>query len=328
MKKNILLAGSKFIPNFGDRFIHYAWENFYQELDCKVLDCTLDSCIENKQKIDLIHFPGGGYINDILFNPDADYLKKSLRIKSFNKDLKIICTGQGFFPLFNHKKQIFESLINFDLIDVRDEISYEIISELSTKKCFTGDDLFLNHSLAIDKSSIFQNSLIINIQKDIGINGQDIGDKIIDILLHNNIQKKFSKIFFVSCMDSDYFPDEFLISKLYSKKISIGHINYENVLKNGFPIGSFVVTTRYHPHMVSSFSGVNGIAISTSEYYLNKHKALKTLGSNWRILKNDELYEINFEHDFNNQRQSSALFAPNVAKKTELTTNILNLAVR
>ena len=77
--------------------------------------------------------------------------------------------------------------------------------------------------------------------------------------------------------------------------------------------------------MLSFFHKVRGIAISTCEYYLNKHKMLESLGSDYKIIKTSELDKINFEDDFNLRRKTDFLLQPNILKKSELANNILNL---
>ncbi len=106
---------------------------------------------------------------------------------------------------------------------------------------------------------------------------------LIDYLINNKttIQNNFKNIFFWECYETVDEPSYQRVLKIFpeTKKLSVNEL-----LDNGitFKKTDFLITGRFHPHMIFARAGGCGSFISTNNYYHVKHKSILDKGSNFQ----------------------------------------------
>ena len=243
-----------------------------------------------KKNIDQIHIIGGGYLNSIW--KSNYFILIVSRLLSWMTGARLIATGLGLTPVDIVDLPNLRALLKtFDLVDVRDEDSYNLLSGIDAKCItYTGDDVLLTLCDDIAKlplQKISQKSLVICLQNDLFD-----GDGVSEILFTTNIITLLQKhavtnvIFAMAMMDDVSGRAGDLKSTLENHNFSVLTIEPYDLIKFGFPIseGGIIITSRYHPHFLSALSGAAGLAISSISYYDTKHEAVCTMGGNWRVL--------------------------------------------
>lgn len=268
----ICCTGSCLINNYGDQAIFNNWIKKYRDHNIKAVGKGTTQ-IKRADKLQAIHFTGGGYIND--YWPHFRAIKKAIEIKQ-KHGTRLILTGISLHPMVKHRTTMLSLLENFDYIDCRDEYTKDILSNLSVEQSCSGDDIFVHH-LPVNK---LKGGVVVNLQQDL-MDGQKIIWNIIDSLISYMQIEEIKNICFAQCMSTDYVPSFNLRNKLIANGISFSVINSTEIKELGFPVGKLLISTRYHPHIVSYFSGSKGIFFSPTEYYQNKHNLVKEMGSDW-----------------------------------------------
>lgn len=244
----------------------------------------------SKKNIDQIHIIGGGYFNNI-WKSNYSILIMS-RLLSWMTGARLIATGLGLTPVDVVDLQNLRALLKtFDLVDVRDEASYNLLSDIDTKCItYTGDDVLLLLSDDITKfplQKINQKSLVICLQNDL-FDGDSVSEALFTTDIITLLQKHAvtNVIFAMAMMDDVSGRARKLKSTLERHNFGVLTIEPYDLIKFGFPIseGGLIITSRYHPHFLSALSGAAGLAISSISYYDTKHEAVGTMGSNWRVL--------------------------------------------
>lgn len=255
-----------------------------------IIDCLSGL---RERKIDQIHFVGGGYLNSLW---QSNYMLVAMScLLSRLTGARLIATGLGLTPINIHDLPGLQQLLkSFDLVDVRDESSYNLMNDVGIESLtYTGDDVLL--ALSEDYNNrplqyIAKKSLVLCLQNDL-FDGDGIAKRIftprVIRLLHENA---VSNIVFVMAMNADVSEHTAdLKSVLINEKFHVSTIDPFELLKNGFPISDdgLIITSRYHPHFLSALTGMAGVAITSMPYYDTKHEAVRAMGSNWKILKSD-----------------------------------------
>lgn len=259
----------------------------------KLIVDTLNALQE--KKFDQIHIIGGGYINNIW--PDNYMILLLTRLLAWQTGARLIATGLGLVPTGENDLLGLCSLLKtFDFVDVRDEESYNLLKEIHSERVtYTGDDVLLllsedTYNYPIQK--IKDKSLVLCLQNDL-FEGDMILEKIfvpktIQVLKKNSI----NKIVIAMAMKDDVslLSNELKLT-LDRLNINIVTVDPGELLRDGFPVSDegVIFTSRYHPHFLGALSGFKGIAISSTNYYDIKHKAVHSMGSNWPVLNANEL---------------------------------------
>lgn len=243
-----------------------------------------------------IHLFGGGYINTIWKHHLPSLL--SLKIISDSIEVPIVATGQGFIPFDMKFKDYLNIIAHFDFVDVRDVSSFVETKKVSAncKVSFSGDDALMvfddPNNFAISEES--SPSFIICLQKDLFPGGNVLSKILSENLISTLISSGIEEIVFIMAMSSDIckkdIPDE-ILSIINRKNIRIREIDQSKLIKKGIPYNkdSFLITTRYHVHMIGCFSGMRGVALYESGYYKNKHDSVKFTGSLWPIIESSNI---------------------------------------
>lgn len=238
-----------------------------------LLYSTINSCRH-------IHLVGGGYIHQrnnvsaFILGAVAGFSKK------YNKPL--YATGIGMQPMANiPKKYIYVAekvFTQFKYLEVRDKESYEFLVRNIGKR--------YNFILGLD------DSFIQDVKKNITLSSNSLTihfscgyhalPKVIKYIQNNfeYIQNKYKNFFFWECYPKG---DEIPYIKIKELFPALKKISINNLLENGIPFhkGDCLVTSRFHPHMMFSRLGGEGVFISDSNYYDIKHNSVIALGSNF-----------------------------------------------
>lgn len=225
---------------------------------------------------EVFHLHGGGYINSIWPN-HAFYIGFSAALKK-QTGCRLVGTGLGLnpgpVPPRKYKDQFGEALVAFDAIEVRDEASFDFVHEYSggmANLTLGLDDIFLSSPSIKSGPKTFHISLHSS-------EGTDEASSQLDYEFINSFERKV----FWQChyRDADRYHE---LKKLIPSLVSLGVMALTH---DPLPIGpeDFMITSRFHPHMQSARSGLNGQYIAPWKYSENKHGSVLKLGSQFTPL--------------------------------------------
>lgn len=250
------------------------------------------------RNLDILHYIGGGYINDWL---KVQLINEWIMVnmaKMINPNLKIIGTGSGLGPFrykFKLSLRFLKIFLNrFDRLFLRDFTSLRFVKGLKIKtyaRCY-GDDILLLHPL-------FQSLKCKKAKKNMAFNLKDFPDydysklkKCLKDFLILVREKNFQVEYF--CFGQKPGPDDYgLFKSLHiDDKISplIMHNPYEegvqafieNLNRTNLGIGC-----AYHFNVILSMLSIPSMAIYSGNYYAQKIKGA------------EELYNIPFVFNIN-----------------------------
>ena len=247
-----------------------------------------------EKNFDQIHIIGGGYFNSLW---QSNYLILVICVLlSWQTGVRLIATGLGLTPTSEGDLSGLRAILGaFDLVDVRDEDSYNLLRGITCPalSC-TGDDVLLSLTGDFNKyplQEIEGNTLILCLQNDL-FDGLIILDKIFtDNVFDLLIEHSVSNVIFAMAMKDDVSgQDSELKRKFANYNFKVRTIFPEELVENGFPVSSegLIISSRYHPHFLGALNGVRGIALTSQPYYDTKHEAVHAMGSNWRLLNSNE----------------------------------------
>lgn len=250
-----------------------------------------------EKNFDQVHIIGGGYFNSLW---QSNYLILAVCVLlSWQTGVRLIATGLGLTPTSEGDLAGLRAILGaFDLVDVRDEDSYNLLSGIACPalSC-TGDDVLLSLSSDFNKyplQEIEGKSLILCLQNDL-FDGSIIlekifNDAIFDLLIEHSVEN----VIFAMAMKEDVSGQEGELKRKFANyNFNLTTIFPEDLVENGFPVSSegLIISSRYHPHFLGALSGVRGIALTSQPYYDTKHRAVHAMGSNWRLLNSNEFYD-------------------------------------
>lgn len=270
---------------------------FYKKQEIHLADILAN--FKKYPKIDVIHLIGGGYINNLW--PSNYALTAIAFLYSQEYQVPIFATGLGLLPKCNDFV-FFKLLNNFDIFDVRDIYSHQLVSASS----YSGDDVLLqlNKVITYDTAP----SLILSLQSHLFSN-QEILKKIFSTLILTKIKKSgISNIIIIEAAPEDVVSfSRSYITKAKNLSINIVFLNAEHLIRSGMPyhINSKVISSRYHLHLIYSMLNIKGIALYENSYYHNKHLSVIGMGSNWPLMEKDQfLKEKHIQNLFDEQQPS------------------------
>lgn len=230
----------------------------------------------------LIHLIGGGYINGNWPNSFAIFGAIN-SIKKLNNHVKIVATGLGLMPLEEIQAFTMQRVSriiseSFDLFEVRDEYSYFHLNKhnFSTKIINGYDDTFIAPiDKIVSKEQLNNDSPAIHISSFIKT-PRDI--QLISQSVENLANKGYKRVIFWECniKDSDNLDELKKVIKLPSVNIKTKQLIYGQI---PFSADDYLITSRFHPHLICFRLGMIGKYLSTSSFYDFKHLSIKRLGS-------------------------------------------------
>lgn len=239
---------------------------------------------------DIIHIIGAGFINQIW--PKNLAIPGVVRAAPYKKSSKrIIMTGAGLLPLESSSSPLLSLVLQgFDHIDLRDYQSAELLKSTGVidlnKLTVTGDDSFM---IKMPKNEDWANSLGNDFKRVVLCLQGDFWDEIDTHFVFTSLIEEIKKAFspdipieyyeFIPGVDARFYEN---FKKSFS---SVRFIGFSEIMSKGLNIqgDSFVITSRYHMHLISARHSARGLWINCKPgYYDIKHRSLVESGSRWK----------------------------------------------
>lgn len=230
------------------------------------------------REMDLIHFVGGGYINQ-LWPMHYGLLDAALAVKQLTQ-VKVCMSGAGLMSCALEPDMMHQKLTQFDIIESRDIAGSQYLSiPLGL------DDAFLSvekETLRFQKeNNRYIPDVMVCLQSD--LISDEIFTNIISLLRNILLEYKKSGI---SIGYAEAIPgeDRRAFEQLAPLIPEDNFFNALDVLTYGLPVkrGQKWFSSRFHHHLIASSAGAKGTAISIRPgYYDIKHQSLIQLGTGW-----------------------------------------------
>jgi polysaccharide pyruvyl transferase WcaK-like protein len=286
-KLRIALISAAGLGNYGDELIRKLWLRFYKKHSvvdisfAPISECeNADYTFMEKAKlwdfeyafsgVDLIHFAGGGYIND-----EFNTISKYTDALSFQeKKIPLVASGISLQPSsLDHTESFFRQ--NWELMGLRDSTSFLQAREvLGRRASFSFDDTWkFSLKPAMKKVTREERTIFINLQEqfDLAIESEYLAkvEEIADIVLRMQRLEPSLIVVVIEAHKSD------LRLAIELEKVGIDSlvVSAEEWLKTGiiFSEQDLLITSRFHPRLLFSRAGVPVKTIVVGTYYQQKH---------------------------------------------------------
>jgi hypothetical protein len=226
---------------------------------------------------DLVHVLGGGYINALW--PRHLALVAAAVATAERHGTRLALTGAGLTPPPPGAQPVLSDLLAaFDVVDVRDRPSLELLTSRATVTC-TGDDALLGlGSLPARREPVARTLLCL--QEDLlEVTVDDLAAYVLASLTAWGVDQE--PVTLVECLP----PNDLHVAPLLADALPrLEVLPFDRLWREGFPThpSHRWISTRFHPHLVAAAAGAWGVALETgSPYYETKHASLTALGTGW-----------------------------------------------
>lgn len=238
------------------------------------------SGVEVLEHVDVVHVIGGGYLASAW--PRNLALLGSAAAMAEKHGTRTALTGAGLVPADPKAvPELTKLLSSFDVVDVRDAASRDLLlADVSHVTC-SGDDAFLHPNLT-DQDSRFPVRTLVNVQADfLGHSLEDIADYIARTLKEWRCDQ--GKVVVVECLPPD---DSAIAGPLRDRLPLVEVLPFSILWRNGFPSAprSRWLTTRFHPHLVGAANGGWGVVLPVGgDHSMVDPTTLLDFGSDWAV---------------------------------------------
>jgi hypothetical protein len=192
---------------------------------------------------------------------------------------RLALTGAGLTPPPPGAQPVLSDLLAaFDVVDVRDRPSLELLTSRATVTC-TGDDALLGlGSLPARREPVARTLLCL--QEDLlEVTVDDLAAYVLASLTAWGVDQE--PVTLVECLP----PNDLHVAPLLADALPrLEVLPFDRLWREGFPThpSHRWISTRFHPHLVAAAAGAWGVALETgSPYYETKHASLTALGTGW-----------------------------------------------
>lgn len=225
---------------------------------------------------DVVHVIGGGYVNGVW--PRHLALVGAAR-RLVERGARAAMTGAGLTPLSREAAAVLASaLSSFDVVDVRDTASLDLITENVDGVTNTSDDALLDlQRQPIDRS--VRVPAVVEVQSDlIEAPLEDLAGQVLRLLQAWGLDQG-PVLLLESLPPNDVAAAEWLSPHLPGLRVR----PFEQLWREGFPLSPAHrwITTRYHSHLMAAAAGAWGVALGASEHIAAQHASLLDIGSEW-----------------------------------------------
>jgi hypothetical protein len=230
------------------------------------------------ERTEVLHIYGGGYINvaagakgGLLLGLAADARRMF--------GMRLVATGLGLSPLTIAKERspadLEESVAAFDLFETRDFFGFQQIKRITSSLpgLICGhDDSFLQ-PLRRNPGRTGHRKLHLSSTKD----SEDLSRPSVLRSIRRNLPR-FDELVYWACAPRVEGP---VIARLQAEFPQMRVASVEELLFDGLPVDpqDYMLTVRFHPHMVASRLGCSGQFFAEHTYYDHKHASVTQLGS-------------------------------------------------
>lgn len=304
------------ISYYIDSGVDYVQSGFAEKLKSIFSALNIRNINEFLDCITCVHLYGGGYINGVWDN-SFSLISAAVELKKKAK-VPLFATGLGMAPLkkMSEKERAdFCRLLDcFDIFELRDIESYNQVSELYgfDKKVFFG----------LDDSYLFGIDEILDKRKEpsIHVSGFEksfshLSDS--DLLsLIESCLPSYKNIYFWMCNSSD----RGLMLRLERISGKVKGLTNNRLINIGVPFNKndYMITSRFHPHMLGARMGMSGVYLAGSGFYKAKHKSILDLGSSFQLMNQNFKPKLNHSHPHISLRENDF-----VKRKNSLANYIL-----
>lgn len=219
---------------------------------------------------EIFHLHGGGYLND-QWPTHAFFLGLAQAARERGAS-RVVGTGLGWGPIEDpdtaQREILAGALDAFDFMEVRDQWSYDFVSAVAGSATVVNgvDDAFLQ-PITISQRPGSALHLSLHSHEDA-----------LHLLsrLPAAVGRKFDRIYFWLCVS----VDAAAYQQAASKWPNIILLPTDRLLSR-IPVheSNYMITSRFHPHLVAARLGMPGAFLAGSDYYNVKHGSLLELGS-------------------------------------------------
>jgi hypothetical protein len=248
---------------------------------------------ETLTKAEIIHLFGGGYINE--YWPKTGFLLGFVAALQGVTGCKLYGTGLGLMPMSDppsEYRQVFTRILNrFEFLESRDVEGYVQLSRLKPR-----DGLLVN---GIDDS--FMSSVGIpartasrTMHISCFLTGEPLAKLTEDLKrLRARPDWDFERVLFWECAPH---RDREAVTAIQQVLPEIVLVELPDLLWE-IPVraGDYMITTRFHPHLLAARAGASGYYLHSGEYYRTKHESVISLGS--PFLPFEDLHSRGFIHE-------------------------------
>lgn len=238
------------------------------------------SGVELLEQVDVVHVMGGGYL--------ASTWPRNLALLGAAAEMKekygarAALTGAGLVPADpDAVPELTKLLASFDVVDVRDAASRDLLASGVPQASSSGDDAFL-HDRLTEQDARFPVRTLVNVQGDFLTHSLDeIADYVVRTLKEWRCDQ--SKVVVVECLPPD---DSAIAAPLRERLPLVEVLPFSMLWRNGFPSAprSRWLTTRFHPHLLGAANGGWGVVLPVGgDHSMVEPTTLSDLGSDWAV---------------------------------------------
>jgi polysaccharide pyruvyl transferase WcaK-like protein len=236
--------------------------------------------IEDLSRVDLVHIMGGSFIN--AYWPRYLGLIAAAASIARRYGARTAITGATLTPPVPGSQDLLGKIFaEFDLVDTRDQESFDLLLDAVPHATKSGDDAFLDlASDLIDHQS--KAKTLICIQRDLlTVPLEQVADYVVRTLQAWEADQ--APVSVVECLPPD---DIAIMSFLEPHLPKVEVIPFSVMWRHGFPAAprSRWITTRFHPHLIGAAVGSWGVVLPVGgDYATTAATNLTDLGSGWTL---------------------------------------------
>lgn len=237
----------------------------------------------------VLHVIGGGYINSK--DPRNFGLLSALAEVASESGTRLAITGAGLTPVPEDATgPLAAALSRFDVVDVRDQASMDVLDAGGVAASMTCDDAFLDLAGVPVARSGRMPEVVVCLQSDaVAADPERLASFTADVLdSWGATESHVAMVEFIPRGDLEAAPF------LRERVPDLETYTFDRIWREGLPVrlGQRWISTRFHAHLLAASAGCWGVAVSTgTDYYRTKHQSLIDLGSGWRLAELDETPE-------------------------------------
>ena len=235
--------------------------------------------IELAATADVVHLVGGGFVNGIW--PRHIGLMAAAVAAVRRSGGRAVMTGQGLWPVAENASSLVRNLAgSFEVVDVRDEPSTDLVSSIGTVTT-SGDDMFFGIEAGLYRDDDLR-EIMVCLQSDLlDVSVPAMAGFLLDTLRQWGVRPEH-----VGFVEGIPRVDREVFALVEHDLPGARFYPFAEVLDKGLPAAEHQrwLSTRFHVHLMAAAVGAPGVAVSiNSGYYTNKHRSLIERGSGWDL---------------------------------------------
>jgi ABC-type polysaccharide/polyol phosphate transport system ATPase subunit len=241
--------------------------------------------IDIAARADVVHLLGGGYVNG-LWQRNAG-LVAGAAAAAARSGGRAVMTGQGLFPAVADAALVRDLVSGFELLDVRDEASVDLLGGGLPVTC-TGDDVLLGLGPHLYRSGDDVPEVMVCAQRDL----LEVSPTALAVFVRRTLEEWGVKPDQVGFAEGIPGADREIFGRIEHDLPGARFYSFAEIMEDGLPAapGQRWLTTRFHPHLLAAAAGADGAAIAIDHgYYATKHRSLLDRGSRWTLVTDLEI---------------------------------------